>query len=178
MISVFRDTLPEPRMLMPTRTSVHVKQALPARTPSASGQLLRHSCKAHYYFLEYDGLSVCRLSFVALVLLAFPRLLLFAAETSEERRNTLTPLEAFLALHAGIFLLAMALSTILNASTLIGLFALAIVMVMNRYHLPHPSPPGSQHRILDILILPQQLLPVLSVHGNILLCSWSSHYET
>lgn len=45
-----------------------------------------------------------------------PRLLLFAgaASTDVERRNVLTPLESFLALHFGIFLYAAAASLLLS----------------------------------------------------------------
>ncbi|KAF8238961.1 hypothetical protein L208DRAFT_1239737 [Tricholoma matsutake] len=49
----------------------------------------------------------------------FPRLLLFVSETesiSEHRRSALTPLESFLALHFGIWLGAIAIALILDAS--------------------------------------------------------------
>jgi len=52
---------------------------------------------------------------LSLCLILSPRLLLFISETaSTERRTALTSLESFLALHFGIFLLALSLALVLN----------------------------------------------------------------
>ncbi|KAJ6596962.1 hypothetical protein DFH09DRAFT_1133222 [Mycena vulgaris] len=54
---------------------------------------------------------------ISLILSVSPRLLLFVSETADgpdEKRTVLTPLESFLALHAGIWLSAVAISLVLN----------------------------------------------------------------
>ncbi|KAH9854251.1 hypothetical protein C2E23DRAFT_884348 [Lenzites betulinus] len=51
---------------------------------------------------------------LSIPLILSPRLLLFLSETSTERRAALTPLESFMALHAGILLSAIALALIFN----------------------------------------------------------------
>ncbi|KAI9064457.1 hypothetical protein FKP32DRAFT_1757719 [Trametes sanguinea] len=47
-------------------------------------------------------------------LILSPRLLLFLSETGTERRVSLTPLESYMALHAGILLFALALALVFN----------------------------------------------------------------
>ena len=47
-------------------------------------------------------------------MILFPNFLLYVAETGFERRNTLTPLESFLAFHAGILLVAFAMGLLFN----------------------------------------------------------------
>jgi len=51
---------------------------------------------------------------LAIPMILFPRVLLFASEASNERRNTLTTLESFLSLHGGILLFALAMALIFN----------------------------------------------------------------
>jgi len=58
----------------------------------------------------WSWLSAALLAVLAATLTLSPRFLLFLSESS----LTLTPLEAFLALHFGIFLTALALSLVLN----------------------------------------------------------------
>ncbi|TFK42528.1 hypothetical protein BDQ12DRAFT_676361 [Crucibulum laeve] len=62
-----------------------------------------------------------RLVVLASCLTLFPRLLLFISETAatQDRRTALTPLESFLALHFGIFLSALALTLVLNVSSIL-----------------------------------------------------------
>jgi hypothetical protein len=65
-----------------------------------------------------DGPTL-RLLLVTSVLTLFPRLLLFISESesiSEHPRSSLTPLESFLALHFGIWLSAIAVALVTNAS--------------------------------------------------------------
>ncbi|KAJ7097869.1 hypothetical protein B0H15DRAFT_823076 [Mycena belliarum] len=57
------------------------------------------------------------LTLISLILAVSPRLLLFVSQTAddpEQKRNVLTSLESFLALHAGIWLSAVAISLVLN----------------------------------------------------------------
>ncbi|KAH9951463.1 hypothetical protein B0H21DRAFT_284442 [Amylocystis lapponica] len=59
--------------------------------------------------------SSALLLLLAIPMTLFPQFLLFLAETSgAERRTVPTPLESFLALHAGILLVALALALIFN----------------------------------------------------------------
>ena len=58
----------------------------------------------------WSWLSAALLAVLAATFILSPRLLLFLSESS----LTLTPLEAFLALHFGIFLTALALTLVLN----------------------------------------------------------------
>jgi hypothetical protein len=55
----------------------------------------------------------------ASILTLFPRFLLFigAAASEDERRNVLTPLESFLALHFGLLLYAIAATLALSVCT-------------------------------------------------------------
>jgi hypothetical protein len=68
-----------------------------------------------------------RLILISLILSVSPRLLLFVSETAArdgpgEKRTILTPLEAFLALHASIWLCAVAISLVLNVRATLILF--------------------------------------------------------
>ncbi|KAL4251722.1 hypothetical protein ABKN59_004488 [Abortiporus biennis] len=58
--------------------------------------------------------STALLLCLAIPMILFPRLLLFASETSADRRNTLTNLEAFLSLNGGIILVALATALLFN----------------------------------------------------------------
>ncbi|KAF5373649.1 hypothetical protein D9758_000604 [Tetrapyrgos nigripes] len=59
--------------------------------------------------------SSCCFALLSVVLVFFPRLLLFISETpTTESRPTLTPLETFLATHFGIWLTALAISLLLT----------------------------------------------------------------
>jgi hypothetical protein len=58
--------------------------------------------------------SAGTLALLASALILFPRLLLFLSQSGAEERSTLTSLEAFLALHFGIYLVAVAATLILN----------------------------------------------------------------
>lgn len=60
---------------------------------------------------------------MSLCLILSPRLLLFVSETasSTERRTALTPLESFLALQFGIFLLALSAALVLNVCLLVSI---------------------------------------------------------
>ncbi|EIN07300.1 hypothetical protein PUNSTDRAFT_121454 [Punctularia strigosozonata HHB-11173 SS5] len=87
----------------------------------------------------------------AATLILFPRFLLFAAETSADVRNVLTPLEAFLALHSGIFLLALSLALILNIPSSSPI-------------LPRQDPTEPQHPLLVPLTV------------GCALSSWASYY--
>jgi hypothetical protein len=62
---------------------------------------------------------VTRLTLISLILSVSPRLLLFLSETANgsEKRAVLTPLESFLAVHASIWLLAVAVSLVSNVKT-------------------------------------------------------------
>ena len=53
---------------------------------------------------------------IAIPMMLFPTLILYASETGNERRNALTPLESFLALHSGILLVAVASGLLFNVS--------------------------------------------------------------
>jgi hypothetical protein len=77
---------------------------------------------------------------MGLMLVVFPRFLLFAAETSAEPRNVLTPLEAFLALHAGILLFSLSLAMILNVC--LCLRAHPRLLNLPRYHPRRQFYPG------------------------------------
>lgn len=73
----------------------------------------------YYYAIHTNKCHLHRLLLAASFLTLFPRLLLFVSETesiSEHRRSALTPLESFLALHFGIWLGAIAIALILDAS--------------------------------------------------------------
>lgn len=63
----------------------------------------------------WSALSATVLALQAAALVVAPRLLLFL---SRSPRDALTPLEAFLALHFALFLFALALAVLLNASLL------------------------------------------------------------
>ncbi|KAI0831327.1 hypothetical protein BC628DRAFT_1415845 [Trametes gibbosa] len=61
--------------------------------------------------------SAAILFVLSMPLVLSPRLLLFLAETSTERRAALTPLESFMALHTGILLFAISLALVFNISS-------------------------------------------------------------
>ena len=66
--------------------------------------------------VECADLPRHRLLTLAIPMVLFPQLLLYISETGFERRNALTPLESFLALHSGILLVAFALALLFNVS--------------------------------------------------------------
>ncbi|TFK54778.1 hypothetical protein OE88DRAFT_1653267 [Heliocybe sulcata] len=59
-------------------------------------------------------LSSAILSLASVLLLIFPRLLLFTAESSTEARTLLTPLETFICTHFGILIASLVVTLILN----------------------------------------------------------------
>lgn len=61
----------------------------------------------------WSALSAALLAVLSTLLAVAPRLLLFLAQSP---RDTLTPLESFLALHFSLFLSALAVAVFLNAS--------------------------------------------------------------
>jgi hypothetical protein len=82
---------------------------------------------------------------LATVLAAFPRLLLFLAQSSNAQ---LTPLESFLAIHFGLFLFAIALTLLLNVRLLLlPLYFLTLLRSLHRRPLYHPmlTPPLLNH---------------------------------
>ncbi|KAI0798005.1 hypothetical protein C8Q75DRAFT_29568 [Abortiporus biennis] len=79
--------------------------------------------------------STALLLCLAIPMILFPRLLLFASETSADRRNTLTNLEAFLSLNGGIILVALATALLFNASTTSNILDDYIHNKRSRYHL-------------------------------------------
>jgi hypothetical protein len=81
----------------------------------------------------WSWLSAALLTILAATLTLSPRLLLFLSESG----TSLTSLEAFLALHFGIFLAALALTLVLNVYTLRLLLPAALIHL--RYpRLNHP----------------------------------------
>jgi hypothetical protein len=84
--------------------------------------LLRHcACNEGIEANKLTSTLCNRLFLLSLCLIISPRLLLFISETttSTERRTTLTPLESFLALQFGIFLLALSAALVLNVCQLV-----------------------------------------------------------
>ncbi|KZP19491.1 hypothetical protein FIBSPDRAFT_828050 [Athelia psychrophila] len=69
-----------------------------------------------YTITTWAWVATTLFSLLALCLIISPRLLLFVSETAndDERRTALTPLESFLALQFGIFLLAVSSALLLN----------------------------------------------------------------
>jgi len=87
-------------------------RAQPDATPDAEEEA---------YKLEKDAIigpwawtSAALLTLMSSILIIFPRILLFAAETSTERRASLTELERFLSLHFAICLAAVAAALVLH----------------------------------------------------------------
>jgi len=81
--------------------------------------------------LAWTETNIClilnnRFFLLSFCLILSPRLLLFVSETasSTERRTSLTPLESFLALHLGIFLLALSAALVLNVCPLASFLVL------------------------------------------------------
>ncbi|CAA7271652.1 unnamed protein product [Cyclocybe aegerita] len=62
----------------------------------------------------WSALAAALLAALAVPLTLFPRLLLLLSDDATEPRTSLTHLEAFLALHFGLFLAALALALLLN----------------------------------------------------------------
>ncbi|OCH93417.1 hypothetical protein OBBRIDRAFT_702103, partial [Obba rivulosa] len=92
-----------------------------------------------------------RLSILSLLLMLFPSFILFLAETGEvERRPTLTPLEAFLLLHTGILLGAVAIAVVFN-------------IPQASLSLPEALPKGTQgHPLLGALSVACTLIAFIS----------------
>ena len=83
----------------------------------------------------WSWLSAAPLTILATTLTFSPRLLLFLSETAV----SLTPLEAFLALHFGIFLAALALTLVLNVRCVPFSPCSSHLFIHLRYlHLNHP----------------------------------------
>ena len=81
----------------------------------------------------WSWLSAALLTVLAATLTLSPRLLLFLSETAV----SLTSLEAFLALHFGIFLAALALTLVLNVYGPLLLF----FTLIHSFQVPSPKPP-------------------------------------
>lgn len=84
-------------------------------------------------FAIWSWLSATLLTILAATLTLSPRLLLFLSESG----TSLTSLEAFLALHFGIFLAALALALVLNVCTLRLLTAALIYLRYPRLNHPY-----------------------------------------
>lgn len=84
----------------------------------------------------WSWLSAALLAILSATLTLSPRLLLFLSESG----LSLTPLEAFLALHFGIFLAALALTLVLNVCSLFFLLPTLIHRPSRYPHLNHPYP--------------------------------------
>jgi hypothetical protein len=109
--------------LDPTTWEVSLKMWQHVRSHRGVGQQL-HCTRCTVYNWSWANtypfiILIHRLLVAASILTLFPRLLLFLSETEniyEQRRSALTPLESFLALHFGIWLAAIAVVLVLDAS--------------------------------------------------------------
>ncbi|KAF8212163.1 hypothetical protein K438DRAFT_1229857 [Mycena galopus ATCC 62051] len=93
--------------------SKRVKQ----ETPEAASAETSHEAVADGVSTYWAWSTASLLTLISLILSVSPRLLLFLSETAngpEEKRTVLTPLESFLAVHTSIWLLAVAISLVLN----------------------------------------------------------------
>ena len=79
--------------------------------------------RGYVYMLIESGLQCDRLFLVGVILVLLPRVIVFASQTSDQSRVQLTPLEGFLALHFGIWLVAISLALVLNVSLIPYLIA-------------------------------------------------------
>jgi hypothetical protein len=83
-------------------------------------------CSARVLRRVTDVKAHLSLFLIASLLTLAPRFLLFASTAAdEERRNALSPLEAFLALHFGVFLYAIVAALVFNVR-LFSRFAIAV----------------------------------------------------
>ena len=103
----------------------------------------------------WSWLSAALLALLSATLTLSPRLLLFLSESG----LSLTPLEAFLALHFGIFLAALALTLVLNACTL----QLSSSCYSHPCQVPSPKPPLPS----DDEVPSHPLLTPLTIAANI-----------
>ncbi|KAJ7219337.1 hypothetical protein GGX14DRAFT_494345 [Mycena pura] len=91
--------------------SQRVNRETPSIGPAGTGAAVPDAVSTYWAWS-----SASLLTLLSIILSASPRLLLFVSEPANalEARTDLTPLESFLALHAGVWLLAVAVSLVLN----------------------------------------------------------------
>ena len=80
-----------------------------------------------------------RLLLSAIPMMFFPSFLLYAAETSDERRATLTPLESFLCMNSGILLVTFSFSLLFNVSLFLLVSYGPVLMIAHSRFPPHQT---------------------------------------
>ncbi|KAH8107052.1 hypothetical protein BXZ70DRAFT_1003935 [Cristinia sonorae] len=90
------------------------QQPQQASTKDTSGPDIRSTDERDQTVTTWAYAATALLSSFAVILIFTPQVLLFVSETAADRRVTLTPLEAFLALHGGILLLAFSMALLFN----------------------------------------------------------------
>ncbi|KAJ3552984.1 hypothetical protein NM688_g3863 [Phlebia brevispora] len=106
--------------------------SIPAGDSPRGGPRLNLDANQEQAVALWAYVTTALLMIIAIPMIFFPSVLLYIAETNEDRRNTLTPLEAFLALHSGILLVAFAMGLLFNVP------ASSSIQVSESSPQPHP----------------------------------------